>query len=360
MSKASVSFALNGRPGVGLVVSRPPQLVHIEPFFAQLLTGLEAELSPRGVGLTLIGGVKEEIEVFHRWWAERRVDGVVVLDMRRDDTRLTALRDLGLPAVVFGARSHLDSIPALRVDDVEPMALVVEHLVERGHRILGRVGGPEALAHSRSRAAAFREVSARLTGAAGVTVASDYTPDSGVGALHRLLRRRRPPTAVVFDNDVMAVAAISECLRTGIRVPEDLAVVAWDDSLMCSLTHPSVSALARDGVGDGARVARMLMAVVDGLTVPDEVMSPQDAGRTRQQRTRARLTVASAVAPRRRAEERGVMLRSFPEHDAPILRLSLSPRAGSRPARRPCRRTAPGLRTHGARPTPCAAGPRPA
>ncbi|RZS89796.1 LacI family transcriptional regulator [Motilibacter rhizosphaerae] len=309
ISKASVSFALNGRPGVsaetraavldaakrlgwhpssaarglseararavGLVVARPPELLQAEPFFAALIAGLESALSPLGIGLTLtlVGDVREESEVHRRWWAERRVDGVVVIDVRARDPRLPVLREIGLPAVVFGSHAKVDGIPSLRVDDRAPATAALTHLVERGHRRIARVGGPAGLASTRSRASAFRRASEQLTGQTGTDVSADYTPEGGVRAVRELLALPEPPSAVLFDNDVMAVAAISACLRDGLRVPDDLAVVAWDDSLMCRLTCPGVSALGRDVVGDAGRAARMLVRATEGEDVADEPMS---------------------------------------------------------------------------------------
>ena len=138
VSKGAVSYALNGRPGVsdetrarilaiadefgwypnraaralsgsradacGLVLARPATTIALEPFFMQFIAGVEAQLSPRSIGLTLqlVDSVEEEIEVYRRWFGEHRVDGVFVVDPQHDDSRIGALHAMGLPAIVIG------------------------------------------------------------------------------------------------------------------------------------------------------------------------------------------------------------------------------------------------------------------
>ena len=83
----------------------------------------------------------------------------------------------------------------------------------------------------------------------------------------RLLAHRERPTAVVYDNDLMAVAGLGVAAEMGISVPEELSIVAWDDSVLCRLVRPSLTAVSRDVEGSGAQVARMLTRLVSGERV---------------------------------------------------------------------------------------------
>ena len=102
VSKGAVSYALNGQPGVSdatreRIVAIAADLA-LEPFFMEFISGVEAELSARGVALMiqLVSDPEEECEVYRRWWAERRVDGVMLLDPRRDDPRIAEVVQPGL------------------------------------------------------------------------------------------------------------------------------------------------------------------------------------------------------------------------------------------------------------------------
>ncbi len=83
-------------------------------------------------------------------------------------------------------------------------------------------------------------------------------------ATRRLLSSAQRPTAVIYDNDVMAIAGLSVAQEMGLTVPGDLSIVAWDDSPLCRLVHPPLTALGRDIPAYGAHAARQLLAVVAG------------------------------------------------------------------------------------------------
>lgn len=324
VSKGAVSYALNGQPGVseatrqrilaiaaeigfspssaaralsgatakavGLALCRPARTLGIEPFFMELISGVEAELSARSYALTLqvVADQEAEIAVYRRWWAERRVDGVFVCDLRTDDHRVPALEELQLPAVVIGGPGHTGNLASVWSDDAAALVETVEYLVALGHRRIARVGGLPALLHTEIRTDAFTDVCRRLGLDEATTVWSDYTGEEGARATRRLLSSANRPTAVIYDNDVMAIAGLSVAQEMGLAVPGDLSIVAWDDSPLCQLVHPPLTALGRDIPAYGAHAARQLLAVIAG----EPVTGLQDET--------AHLTPRGSTAPPRR------------------------------------------------------------
>lgn len=304
VTKAAVSFALNGQPGVsaatrerilaiadevgfkpssaaralsdgkagafGLVIDRPARTLGIEPYFMQLLSGIQAELSQHHVTLlfTLAEDQADEIEMYRTWWAQRKVDGVFLIDLQVRDKRVPVLKDLGIPAVVIGAPEGSGGLPAVWHDNLAATRTVVEHLTLLGHRRIARIGGFPRYWHSRLRTDAFAEV-AKEAGLRASSVAADYTAEHGAEATRELLEQAEPPTAIVYDNDVMAVAGLAAARRAGRDVPGDLSIVAWDDSALCELVHPALTAMRRDIAGVGAEAARRLSLAIGGAEVGD-------------------------------------------------------------------------------------------
>ena len=304
VSKASVSYALNDQPGVsdetreriraaaaelgwrpsaaarslssaragavGLAVARDLRLLEEEPYYMRLIAGMESVLAREGFSLllTVVPDVDTAVEVLRGWWAERRVDGVVLTDLLVDDPRLAVVDDLGIPCALRGGVE--DDVPlgshlAVTVEaEAEPIAEVVQHLLAQGHRRIARVSGPAQFLHTLRRDSAWREVTRAALGRAQPVVAADYTSGGGLAATRRLLARAQPPTAIVYDNDVMAAAVVAERRSLGLRIPGDLAVVAGEDSMLCRLVDPSVTSLRRDVVADGARSAALLLDVLAG------------------------------------------------------------------------------------------------
>jgi DNA-binding LacI/PurR family transcriptional regulator len=303
VSKGAVSYALNGQPGVseatrqriiaiaremgfnpnsaaralsgasanavGLALCRPARTLGIEPFFMELISGLEGELSARSYGLMLqvVSDQETEIAVYRRWWGERRVDGVFVCDLRIDDRRVSALKELALPAVVIGGPGHTGGLASVWSDDAGAIVEVVEYLAALGHRRIARVGGLNGLLHTETRSEAFEAVCRRLGLDQCVTVPSDFTGEDGARATRRLLSSGRRPTAAIYDNDVMAIAGLAVAQEMGLAVPGDLSIVAWDDSPLCQLVHPPLTALSRDIPAYGAHAARLLLAAIEGQQI---------------------------------------------------------------------------------------------
>jgi DNA-binding LacI/PurR family transcriptional regulator len=301
VSKGAVSYALNGQPGVseatrrrivaiaeeigwnphsaaralsgapahtvGLAIRRPARVLGLEPFYMELISGVEAELSARSYALMLqvVADAEAETAVYRRWWGERRVDGVLLTDLRVGDPRVPAVEELALPAVVVGGPDGVGSLAHVWNDDAAALRAVLEHLVALGHHRIARVAGLADLRHTAVRAAAFAEAGARLGLEVAVTVATDYSGEEGAAATRSLVGAPGvSPTAIVYDNDVMAVAGLAVAQELGLAVPGDLSIVAFDDSPLCRLVHPPLTALARDIPAYGARAARLLLSVIDG------------------------------------------------------------------------------------------------
>jgi DNA-binding LacI/PurR family transcriptional regulator len=304
VTKAAVSFALNDQPGVsaatrerilaiaaevgfqpssaaralsdgragafGLVIDRPARLLGIEPYFMQLISGIQAELSGHHVTLlfTLAEDQNAEIAMYQTWWAQRRVDGVFLVDLRLDDHRVPVLEGLNMPAVVIGTPRASGSLPAVWKDDLAAAQIAVSHLAGLGHRRIGRVTGIPRYWHTKTRTDAFSEVAA-AAGLEFTSVEADYTGEFGARATRALLAADEPPTAIIYDNDVMAVAGLGEAQRLGVEVPSDLSVLAWDDSMLCDLVHPAVTALRWDVAAVGVEAARRLSQLAAGAEASD-------------------------------------------------------------------------------------------
>ncbi|GAB3222396.1 LacI family DNA-binding transcriptional regulator [Glycomyces halotolerans] len=307
VSKGAVSYALNGRPGVsaatrqrilaiaaeigfvpnraarslsvssaqavGIALRRSARTLGIEPYFMELISGIEAALSSRSLGLTLqiVGTVEEELDVYRRWWAERRVDGVLLCDVGADDQRLDAVAALGLPAVAVGGPIEGCALPSIWHDDAEPCHEVLEYLYALGHRRIARVAGLPRLLHTTIRDAAFAEAAESMDFASFESVHSDYSGEQGARITRRLLTSPSRPTAVIYDNDVMAVSGLGVAHELGLTVPDQLSIVAWDDSPLCRLTHPTLTAFSRDIPAYGSKAAGILLSLIGA-----EPPSPHD------------------------------------------------------------------------------------
>ncbi|GAB3585999.1 LacI family DNA-binding transcriptional regulator [Calidifontibacter terrae] len=324
ISKAAVSYALNGQPGVaadtrqrvlalaeqlgwhpsasaralsgsrtgvvGLILSRPPELLTVETFFMRFLAGVERSLAKRGYSLLLrVTGadVVAETAIYEAWWGERRIDGAILIDERFRDPRMEALARIGLPAVLLGGPVKGATQPMLWTDHAGDAALVVQHLHDLGHRRIAHIGGPREFVHERGRSRGVLNAARRL-GMDAVSVPATYTGPETAQVTRRLLDADERPTALVFGSEHMTLEGVAAARELGLQVPDDLSVVSWDDSEVARLVHPSLTALARDTPAFGSLAADVLLDLIGG----------HDRGRV--QVTASQLAARGSTTPPRR------------------------------------------------------------
>lgn len=298
VSKGLVSFALNDRPGVavdtkrrilavadelgfrpslqgralstrlaysvGLVIARDPDLVAADPFYPPFIAGAERVLVAAGRTLTLsiLGPDRDESAHYRALVGDRRVDGVLLGDLRPADPRLPLLAELGLPAVTIGPNDD-PRFPAVVVDDLAGVRATASHLADLGHRRIAMIAGPRALEHGARRADALRAALAER-GIEPVVVETDFTPRAAAETTDRLLDGRDRPTAIVCGNDVAAAAAISRVLRRGLGVPADVSVCGFDDGEIAQWTHPALTTVGTHPTRWGAAAAQALLDLLAG------------------------------------------------------------------------------------------------
>lgn len=273
MAARSLSASRTGT--VGLVLTRNPRTLGVEQFFMRFIAGIEEELSPRDQSLLLqvVPSLDAEIRTLERWHASRRVDGVILVDLRIDDPRLELMASLpGMPYVLAGDPNVADGSTCVWTDDATATQECVRFLASLGHRHVARVSGIADLAHTAIRDEAFRD-EVKAKGMSGAIVRTNYTPEQGRQATRSLLLSDDPPTAIIYDNDVTALAGMGAVEELGQRVPDDVSIVAWDDSPLCAATRPQLTALGHDIVSHGSHTARVLMKILDGEPVTSELDS---------------------------------------------------------------------------------------
>jgi DNA-binding LacI/PurR family transcriptional regulator len=311
VSKGAVSFALNGRDGVsgqtrdrilaaadeldwrpshrarslsvsrafalGLVLARAPELLGADPFYPSFIAGVESVLASAGYSLLLkvVSRTAEE-DGYRRLVGEGRVDGVFLSDLRIGDPRLKLLSELGLPAVTLNRPDIASPFPAVCMDDRSGIRAAVGHLVDLGHTRIAHVSGPLELVHSLSRRDAWAAAVAEAQLPAGPLVISDFTAAGGAAATAQLLGLPDPPTAIVFANDLMAIAGLGVAHQDGLRVPEDLSVTGFDGTALAGHVHPPLTTVITNPFRWGRAAARTLLRVVsrDVPRVADVQLAP--------------------------------------------------------------------------------------
>lgn len=264
------------RRTIGLVLARDPEQLANEPFYSYVIAGIERALQHEDYSLMLrmIGSNADDLSIYRKWHDEQVVDGIIVFDVRADDERIALLHQLGMPLVLVGESARHPGTLQLSSDTDAEARLVMEHLEGLGHRHVGHVTGPGHLYHEGRRSEAMRGHAARL-GMRLTSAEADYTIDGAHERAVELLAAADRPTALVGSSDLTAFGIMRAAGQLGIVVPQELAVVSWDDSLPVQLLTPAMTALDRDPLRIGTGAAMMIVDRLEGRGVREQQFGPR-------------------------------------------------------------------------------------
>lgn len=317
VSKSMVSYALNNRPGVkaetrerivetarrlgwtpslrgralsesrafavGLVFQKTAEALAIDQCYLSFMAGLQSVLSPAGYSLVteVVTSVEAETAAYDALVRDGRIDGMVLTDFLDDDRRLDRLVEHGVSAVSLGPPERAHGMPVLQSTEMTAIAEAVDHLVSAGHRRIAQVAGPQRVIAARGRRLDYQE-QLRLHGLDdGLWVEGDFTAESGYRLTSELLARPDRPTAVVYADDLMAIAGMTSAIDAGLVVPEELSIVGWGDIAVAEYLRPALSTIVADPFGDGVSAATVLLEAIAGrrfaqpIHVPDPSFVPR-------------------------------------------------------------------------------------
>jgi len=246
-------------------------------YFDALLQGIEAQLTALGYTMLRVSGdwsAREEAEQI-RALVARRVAGVILPCAVLDDLLLQRLAD-EVPIVVTGRGGHGERLRSLSIDNRAGALLAVRHLVSLGHRRIAHIAGPPDQADARDRLAGYRQAleEAGLRFEPNLVVQGGFLKGGGLAAMHALLERATPFTAVFAANDLSACGARQALLRYGIRVPDDISLIGFDDAAEALSVDPPLTTIRQPVNELGRAAAAEIVNLLDGgTTTPVEVPS---------------------------------------------------------------------------------------
>jgi DNA-binding LacI/PurR family transcriptional regulator len=253
-------------------------------FFAEVIATVETALRQAGFDLLLynLGDAKGRARFFDVMPMRKRVDGVLVASIVLDDAEFAALTELKRPVGLLGLER--EGVLSTRIDDVAAARAAVDHLLELGHRRIGLIGGdtddPMAFTPPLHRRDGYRDalLSAGLDADPELEHLGYFTVDGGRAATQQLLALPDRPTAIFAESDEMAYGALREIRDAGLRVPDDIAVIGFDDQPFSDLMD--LSSVRQPVAEEALDITTRLLALIadDGEQAPFDpsVVLPTD------------------------------------------------------------------------------------
>jgi len=254
------SHARQFRPGrmrtLGMVV------VDLTPFFVDL--ALAADARARELGCSMVISTSGDDTIIEERnldvLMQQRVQGVLIAPVDEDNPRLEAMLGRGIPVVFLDRQPTIDKCCSVANDDIAGGRLAGQHLVERGHRALAYLGDPDARLQMASRFAGFAEAASGCS--IDILRESDWSPAKGRAAGRAITRMPagERPTAVFAANDSLAIGLTQELAANGIRVPEDIAIVGYDDIEWAASSTVPLTTIRQQRAELGRTAMQLVMA----------------------------------------------------------------------------------------------------
>lgn len=259
-NSAARSLAAGRTESVGVVLPHPTSGLFADPMLARLLYGIGEELSARNLQMVLFAPQSEADTVrLDQYLAGGHVDAVLVVTLHGSHPLTSRVMSNGIRVVFGGRPREHESTSFVDVDNHAAGRVATEHLIELGRQRIAHLAGPPENRAALDRLRGFREAmwNAALRGDLLEHGALDR--DGGEVAMHRLLARTHGIDAVFAASDAMAAGALWALQVVGLRVPDDVAVIGFDDSPLAATTQPALSSVRQPFEEMGRTMARLAL-----------------------------------------------------------------------------------------------------
>jgi DNA-binding LacI/PurR family transcriptional regulator len=264
-NRAARSLVTRRNDSIGLVIPEPTGQFFNDPFFPRLVRGVAEGLAEPGVQLVLFmpQSSKEEARLAD-YLGGGHVDGVLLVSLHGRDDLPIGLKRQGIPVVLCGRPLAAADLSYVDADNEHGAMQAVAHLVEQGRQVIATVAGPQDMAPGLDRLEGYR----RGLRAAGrdlcpeLEEVGDFTFEGAQAAMHALLRRRPDIDGVFVTSELMALGAMSVLRTHGRRVPDDVAVVGFDDSPVGLTANPPLSTIRQPTELMGREMTRLLLQMI--------------------------------------------------------------------------------------------------
>ena len=272
-NRAARSLVTKRTDTIALVVSESESRVFSDPFFPSIMQGISSAIADTELQLLLLlaRGEREHVKV-ERYIRHGHVDGVILMSLHGDDPLPRALTEAGIPTVLSGRPRPGERLPYVDADNRGGARAATSHLLSAGRTKVATITGPLDMTVGVDRfegyADALSDSGQRMR--KGLVENGDFGKEAGARAMKALLRRHPALDGVFVANDPMAIGALETLQALGRRVPDDVAVIGFDDAEDAASTNPPLTTVRQPLELMTEAMAELLLRRIDNASVDDE------------------------------------------------------------------------------------------
>ncbi|WP_211749990.1 LacI family DNA-binding transcriptional regulator [Paenibacillus sp. Marseille-Q4541] len=233
--------------------------------YGDLLHGMKEVSNAQGYDLIVCSGKQS-----HRMLPERMIDGAVILDQMFESEELLKYADLGHKIVVLDRELSHPNINHVLLDNKAGATLAMEHLIEKGHKKIYVLTGPEGSYDSAQRMKAVRLVAERTQDVEWIAIPGNFEKSGGEKAAEQIMQEYKEPVAVFSLNDEMAIGFINRIAETELRIGEHIHLIGFDNIELARYMQPRLASIDYSKQKWGALASEQLIKLIAGESVEDE------------------------------------------------------------------------------------------
>ena len=274
---AARSLVTQRTDSYALVVPEPSSRVFSDDlFFPSIIRGVSQELEAAEKQLVLmLASSASSHDRIERYTLGRHVDGVMMASMHGADPLPATLARVGVPVVASGRPLGRSAVPYVDVDHAIGVAKAVRYLIDSGRQRIATIAGPQDMVAGVDRLTGYRD-ELRGSNRRSIIAVGDFTRESGTTAMRQLLDDDPQIDAVFVASDLMAEGALRTLRQSGRRVPDDVAVVGFDDIELARYTEPPLTTVRQPIEEIGRRLARQLLRLAAGDEIESALILPTE------------------------------------------------------------------------------------
>lgn len=263
-NRAARSLARRQTLAIALVVPEDTTRFFGDPFLASVVSGINARISRSDYVLNLFIASDDAGDKTTSYVRGGSIDGAIIVSHHTSDTFID--RIAAAVPVVYGGRPIRDRENAyyIDVDNIHGARVATAHLIERGRRRIATITGPLTMPAAIDRLQGFRDALAAEGLQEAAVEDGDFTADGAAAAMHRILQSGAHPDALFVASDLMARGAMTVLAAAGLRVPEDVAIIGFDDSPVATSVSPALTTMRQPSFVQGERMATVLIDLLAG------------------------------------------------------------------------------------------------
>lgn len=253
-------------------------------FGLEIMGGISNGLASQGYDMLVIHVDPQDTKWAHQYFDTGRVDGFILMTSTRKQSHVKALLELGAPFIIWGVPQPNQEYCSVTGDNFNGGKLATGHLIDIGRQKIGFIGGPDYELEVQQRLDGYKSAleAARKSVKPGLIEYGDFSNTSGAEAMQRLLKKHPDMDAAFINSDLMAIAAMDVIRKNGKRVPEDIAVVGYDDLSIAEHSNPPLTTIRQNIPLAGKLLAQNLIQylqsnMVTNVSIPVELIVRKSA-----------------------------------------------------------------------------------